>query len=74
MAAAVGWWSLLLSICSNGPQPEISGRRTIPFNCPISGLVFLSPLQRNFLYGLVPLCFALMIIDFMIRKRGASGD
>jgi hypothetical protein len=73
IASAVWWWSLLLNICSTVPQPGI-GRRTIPFNCPISGLAFITPVQRNLLYGLVPVCFALTIVDFLVRKRQDGHD
>jgi hypothetical protein len=73
MAAAVGWWSLLLNICSNVPQPDLSIGRTIPFNCPISGLAFVTPLQRMFLYLLVPVCLVLMGVDFALRKRARRG-
>ena len=74
MAAAISWWSLLLHICSNAPLPDVVNRRTIPFNCPVSGLTFITPAQRSFLYGLVPICFVLMIVDFLVRKRRADRD
>jgi hypothetical protein len=71
MGAAVWWWSLLLNICSNTPQPDLASRRTIPFTCPVSGLAFITPGQRALLYALVPVCFVLMIVDVQIRRRGA---
>jgi hypothetical protein len=74
IAAAVWWWSLLLNICSNVPQPNLASRRTIPLNCPVSGLAFITPTQRNLLYGLVPVCLMLTIADFLIRKRRDNRD
>jgi hypothetical protein len=71
MAAAVWWWSLLLNICSNTPQPSLADHRMIPFTCPVSGLAFITPVQRALLYGLLPVCIALMIVDFRLRRRGA---
>src|SRR5580704_3430198 len=73
IASAVAWWSLLLNICSTVPQPDL-GRRTIPFTCPISGLAFITPAQRSLIYGLVPVCFALTIVDLLVRKRRDGHD
>jgi hypothetical protein len=74
LAGAIWWWSLLLNICSNAPQPDTAEQRTIPFNCPVSGLAFITPAQRNLLYGLVPVCFALMIVDVLMRSRRNARD
>ena len=74
IGGAVVWWSLLLNICSNAPQLDIGGGRTIPFKCPVTGVVFMTAGQRSLLYGLVPFCFALVIVDLGVRKRRPDRD
>jgi hypothetical protein len=45
--------------------------RIIPFSCPGS-IAFVTPMQRNLLYGLIPACLALVVIDRFVRKRWRS--
>jgi hypothetical protein len=69
IGAAVWWWSLLLHLCSNVPQLDIAKRQTIPFACPVGGLAFITPVQRVLLFGLVPLCLVLTVVDVLGRRH-----
>ena len=68
IAAAASWWALAINICATVPQPDLRGGRTIPINCP-GNIAFITPLQRMLLYGLVPTCVVLVVVDVLIKRH-----